>query len=70
MIGAIFVILAIIVFIKIMKTPWGKFFVGSIAKIVYSTIAFSLCMLIPIPIISVIIAIIIIIQIWNSDVSL
>ena len=48
----------------------GKFWPGIIAKVFYSAIAIGLCMAIPIPIVNIIIAVIIVLQIWGSPVSL
>lgn len=47
----------------------GKFWFGIIMKSFYSSIAIGLCMAIPIPILNVIIAVIIVLQIWGSPVE-
>lgn len=48
----------------------GKFWLGILAKAFYSMIAIGLCMAIPIPVLNIVIAIIIVLQIWGSPVSL
>lgn len=48
----------------------GKFWIEIIAKVFYSAIAIGLCMAIPIPVLNVIIAIIVVLQIWGSPVTL
>ena len=62
-------LIGLILFITLWNTGIGRFFIGIAAKMLYSSIAFGLCMLIPIPIINVIIGISIVLEIWSSPVE-
>lgn len=48
---------------------FGRFVIGIIFKFIYSSIAFAICMAIPIPIINFLLAIYIICAIWGSPVE-
>ena len=63
------VIIGIIIFYLLWGTDIGKFLLGNFAKIVYSCIAISICMSIPIPILNVILAIYVVIEIWKSPIG-
>ena len=48
----------------------GLFWLGILAKVFYSAIAIGLCLAIPIPVVNIIIAVIVVLQIWGSPVRL
>lgn len=63
------VIIAIIIFYLLWSSGLGKYLLGSLAKIVYSGIAISICMLIPIPVLNVLLALYVVIEIWKSPIG-
>ena len=63
------VIVGIVIFVIIWNTPIGRFIIGNMAKCIYSVIAFSICMAIPIPVINILLAIWIIAEIWKSEIG-
>lgn len=63
------VIVGIIIFVILWNTDIGKFLLGNLAKIIYSGIAIAICMAIPIPILNVLLAIIVVLNIWNSKIG-
>lgn len=62
-------IIGIIFLVIIWNTPIGKFILGNIAKMLYSSIAISICMAIPIPIINVLLALWLVCEIWKSPIE-
>ena len=62
-------ILIIIVLVFIWNTSLGKFIIGNIAKMIYSGIAISICMAIPIPIVNVLLALYFVSAIWSSEIG-
>ena len=63
------VIIIIIIIWLIWNSEIGKFLIGNLFKIIYSSIAIAICMAIPIPIINILIAICVVGAIWSSPIG-
>ena len=62
-------IIALIIFSLLWNTRLGRLLIGNLAKIIYSVIAITICVAIPIPLVNILVAIWIVGAIWASEIG-
>ena len=62
-------IIALIIFSLLWNTRLGRFVIGNLAKIMYTVIAITICMAIPIPLVNILVTMWIVGAIWASKIG-